>query len=64
MRNFQGSIFIRTKTYREIFKSALAYLEQVNVCWRKLFTGSNPERFTCSKSTIKKLEEGVKYVGS
>ena len=26
MRNFQGIIFIRIRTYREIFNSALAYL--------------------------------------
>ena len=29
MRNFQGNIFIRTRTYREISKSAIVYL-QVN----------------------------------
>ena len=26
MQNFQGIVFIRTLTYREIFKSALVYL--------------------------------------
>ena len=26
MRNFQGIVFIRTQTYREIFESALVYL--------------------------------------
>ena len=26
MRNFPGIVFIRTQTYREIFKSALVYL--------------------------------------
>ena len=26
MRNFQGIAFLRTQTYREIFKSALVYL--------------------------------------
>ena len=28
MRNFQGIVFIQTHTYREIFKSALAYFNE------------------------------------
>ena len=27
MRNFQGTVFIRTQTYREIFNFSLVYLE-------------------------------------
>ena len=29
MRNFQGILFMRIRTYREIFKSALVYLQLV-----------------------------------
>ena len=31
MRNFQGIIFLRTRIYREILKSALAYLYESNL---------------------------------
>ena len=33
IRNFHGIIFISNKTYREIFKSALAYLQE-HLSWR------------------------------
>ena len=32
MRNFQDVIFIQTRTYREIFKSTLVYLQYFVLC--------------------------------
>ena len=32
MRNFQSVIFIRTRTYKEIFKSALVSFNDIAVC--------------------------------
>ena len=48
IRNFYGTVFIRTRTNTEIFKSGLV---------------SQPA-IACLKLTIETLEQGVKYVQS
>ena len=54
MRNFQGIVFIRTQTYREIFNFSLVYLEMEishercskNFGYPKIKTGQMSELIT------------------
>ena len=64
MRNFQGTVFIRTQTYREIFNFSLVYLEMEishercskNFGYPKIKTGQISELITVTGQCKTKTE--------
>ena len=58
MQNFQGIIFILFRIYREIFKSALAYLKRKKMSFiKKNFIGKEKYGTVTTVKLVPKIEE-------